>query len=105
MINAINYKIPNTQDALVPICVDLVRIVELVGDQLMSFACLELHLLLEVRIFVGLTPLVFPSALHIVSVLLGQSLLIGSFLSQVLHCWGIIYTLRNLAFTDCLLHA
>ena len=108
VVNAINDEIPNTQDALVPIGVDLVGIVELVGDQLMPLASFELHLLLEVLIFVALTaPFVILRG-SILSVFLSESLLIGSFVSQVLHDWdsswsnrSIDSTVRYLTLTDC----
>jgi len=46
MHSGIDEEIPDTNEALVSVGVDLVVVVDLVGDQLVHFAALELDLLL-----------------------------------------------------------
>lgn len=52
MINTINDEIPYSEGALVPVGIYLVRILVLVGDELVPLASLELHLLLEILVLV-----------------------------------------------------
>lgn len=71
----------------------------------MPLASFELHLLLEILIFVGLASLGVLGALNVVSIFLSESLLICSLISHVLHClnaswWSIDSAIRDLAFSD-----
>ena len=47
MINTINDEVPDSENSLISIGIDLIRVVKLVSDQLMSLTSLEFHLFLE----------------------------------------------------------
>jgi hypothetical protein len=46
MEGCVKYEIPESKATLIPICIYLVRIFDLVGDDLVKLTSLELHLLL-----------------------------------------------------------
>ena len=46
MEGCVQYEVPESKSALIPISIDLVRIFDLIGDDLVEFASFELHLLL-----------------------------------------------------------
>ena len=75
MIDAIDYEIPHSQQPVVSIGVDLVRVHELVSDQLMPLAALELHLLFEELVLVLKTA--FLLVLDLLFVRLVESLLVA----------------------------
>ena len=68
VVNAIDYEVPHSDDTLIPVSVNLVRILNLVCNQLVPLAAFELHLLLEILVFVGvLASLIVPVDIFIFS--------------------------------------